>query len=1472
MANSVYDEINRLETAKSDIETAIETCGVNVPKSELISAYASYIRQIPSAVFSELNTNLVGGENMFVKTIQQTNGLINVTTGGLVSASSSGLTPKIETSLDSIIKTQADEWVLVSTKGEIPTWRKLPGNAFVNTNTTYSLSGILNDNEYVVTLTDSNSNKTYATVPVMTGATTSTLGKAGLVPGSTSNDYNKFLKGDGTWSDVINASSINSPVYTGNIIGLYHKGNIDLNKPLKNYISSVTPSYVLRYTADSSSNPTTNIPVGCNDGNLLHVQGSNSDTAFQLTAGWTNDALYFRSGNEVDGIDNNTGEEASQGLYKNTWRQIAFKPDVVESLGISNNQLTWTKNGTTNSITIPYSTNTSNVISSEFSSSNSHGLETGLAWSRAASTVSGGIGTAIDSNGFNVSNNANGILWLGTHPKSNGVYGGQLGVSSNSNLYYRYILNGSFPNTWDKITFMRDLISSNILLTGYSSTTTDFSNLTTTDTVSSALRKLECKTQFVYSWLTSEENDADKKINKWKEVEKFLEGIEETTLNSILSTKADKSEVFRPFRFITSNNITGGYYKIKINSSEDWMLAFNVRIYQSYVYSDIRFSGYNYKSQNQYWYNPKAVLIDGDVNVTVIFGYDDDKTLWVAIPRTSYTGIEITNVTNGFKEHTFGNDFSKLFTITSVNSVEELGTTQTTQNLVPLQTQINTKVYDLKVEGDYLKWSKNGETYNSLEIPYSKKSSQIYINNSDASSIFPLVFTNIDTRNGVGYNALYVNKTSGIGFNPYTNSIHATKFEGTATRANYIVSQGRKDMITGTTKPEYSGISMIEAYGTNTGYPVTYGNIIQVKGISSSGAGQLCLGWTSTNTIGNVYYRSLRDQNNEWSDWKQLAFTTSTVSAAEKLSNPRKIEISGGAIGTDTYFDGSANISIPVTKINESYIEWGGKNISGGVSAIDMATSELHNANRLAFGNPNGITVDYSTDGTNWNNYELTDKQKIELVSGIGCSCHVGKRANGNSTNDKVRVTLHATNMGIYTRPKKLLLFVNTNGATGCYVTLEYSKKGSPDTFITCDTYPISGMTGWNSIPIPSNRTTFGGYDNQNDNCEVFRLTFGISGTTTNSSGVVTGGLYINQIILLGETSWKFPSNYSRNGHMYSYDAYKNVTFPSGINSTAILTTTLTATNYIGIKWSHIGEKPTTLSGYGITDAVTLNTGQTVTGLKTFESNSSGTGISLILKNKGWTGGMSTALDFYTGGSKTVPSARIEDYMISGGAGGGCLRFSTQSKSETNPNPNALVERMRIDDQGVVKIISELTSPKININGANSNAFISSNSSTNMYFNVNNRIIAIRGNDRTSSDTEGPALRPGSNFNDTFYLGTSAVRWANVYSVLGNFSGAVNAGSVTASGDITAYSDRRLKSNIQTLENRGYIEPVTFEKDGKKCIGFIAQDVEEKYPELVNSDGEYLSLNYQQYTAVLQAQIIELEKRIKQLENGIIKH
>lgn len=98
----------------------------------------------------------------------------------------------------------------------------------------------------------------------------------------------------------------------------------------------------------------------------------------------------------------------------------------------------------------------------------------------------------------------------------------------------------------------------------------------------------------------------------------------------------------------------------------------------------------------------------------------------------------------------------------------------------------------------------------------------------------------------------------------------------------------------------------------------------------------------------------------------------------------------------------------------------------------------------------------------------------------------------------------------------------------------------------------------------------------------------------------------------------------------------------------------------------------------------------------------------------------------------------------------------------------------------------------------------------------------------------------------------------------------VSKGNITSNGEITAYSDIRLKTDIQPLENRGYIKPVTYKKDGKDSIGFIAQEVRELYPELViedNTEDKYLSVNYAQYVAVLQAQIIDLKREIDELKN-----
>lgn len=97
-------------------------------------------------------------------------------------------------------------------------------------------------------------------------------------------------------------------------------------------------------------------------------------------------------------------------------------------------------------------------------------------------------------------------------------------------------------------------------------------------------------------------------------------------------------------------------------------------------------------------------------------------------------------------------------------------------------------------------------------------------------------------------------------------------------------------------------------------------------------------------------------------------------------------------------------------------------------------------------------------------------------------------------------------------------------------------------------------------------------------------------------------------------------------------------------------------------------------------------------------------------------------------------------------------------------------------------------------------------------------------------------------------------------------------GSVVASGEVTAYSDARLKSNIHTLDYRGRLIPRHYVKDGKQSIGFIAQEVQILYPEtvLMSDDKEhYLSLNYNALTAVLAAQLNDVDDEVTLLKKRV---
>lgn len=205
---------------------------------------------------------------------------------------------------------------------------------------------------------------------------------------------------------------------------------------------------------------------------------------------------------------------------------------------------------------------------------------------------------------------------------------------------------------------------------------------------------------------------------------------------------------------------------------------------------------------------------------------------------------------------------------------------------------------------------------------------------------------------------------------------------------------------------------------------------------------------------------------------------------------------------------------------------------------------------------------------------------------------------------------------------------------------------------------------------------------------------------------------------------------------------------------------------------------------------------------------------------------------------------------------GGLVLSSTAALSGTRDNAiyirplgsNSATNQVKFESTGVSINASSANGLVIKRTLANAGAFVN-------YFNCNQ---------------SNNAWRVGMNNDNKF---------AWTYSTDGLSSGTTEltldtSGNLVATGDVTAYSDARLKSDIKDLEYRGPLEPKEYIKDGKKSIGFIAQEVREKYPELVlgeEKEDEYLSLNYGGITAVLAAENKELHKKVESLEERIEK-
>ena len=98
---------------------------------------------------------------------------------------------------------------------------------------------------------------------------------------------------------------------------------------------------------------------------------------------------------------------------------------------------------------------------------------------------------------------------------------------------------------------------------------------------------------------------------------------------------------------------------------------------------------------------------------------------------------------------------------------------------------------------------------------------------------------------------------------------------------------------------------------------------------------------------------------------------------------------------------------------------------------------------------------------------------------------------------------------------------------------------------------------------------------------------------------------------------------------------------------------------------------------------------------------------------------------------------------------------------------------------------------------------------------------------------------------------------------------ALSVGSLTATGDVTAFSDVALKSNIETLdgEKAFAMRGVSFDKNNKQGSGVVAQELEKIAPELVVTHGNGLkSVAYSNIVGYLIEAVKHLKNEIEELK------
>ncbi len=330
----------------------------------------------------------------------------------------------------------------------------------------------------------------------------------------------------------------------------------------------------------------------------------------------------------------------------------------------------------------------------------------------------------------------------------------------------------------------------------------------------------------------------------------------------------------------------------------------------------------------------------------------------------------------------------------------------------------------------------------------------------------------------------------------------------------------------------------------------------------------------------------------------------------------------------------------------------------------------------------------------------------------------------------------------------------------------------------------------------------------------------------------------------------------------------------------------------------------------GRTYGIQLNSaGQAVVNVPWTDNNTTYTVGDNGLTEKNFTSALKTKLDGIAASANNYvhPTTAGNKHIPAGGAAGQFLKYSADGTAVWAADNNTTYS---VGDNGLTeKNFTSTLKTKLDGIAASANNYSLPEATSTVrggieLFSDTDNPTAANAVSSTAGRTYGIQLNSAgqavvnvpwvdTNTNTTYSAGTGLTLSGTTFSVtagtyaaashthtptqagLGNLSASGNnlAGNFTATGDITAFSDARVKENIETLPNAlesvKQMRGVTYNKIGeeKQSIGVIAQELEEVVPQLVHTDEEGMkSVAYGNITALLIEALKEQQEQIEELK------